>query len=380
MSNRKLFPSGIAKGNAFCNRETERNYLKQCIDNNEHVVLVSPRRYGKTSLIAKVIEDCHIDHVSIDLLLAPDSNYVRDAILSGVAQLCSNLIEKSGSVKDKIFSIFDAFNPKLTLSAFGQKLELSANTNSVQTIAEALLSLEDAAQIANKKIVFVMDEFQQVATLNNHHNVEASIRHAVERSKNITYIFSGSNRHLLEQMFNDKARPLYHLCELMRLNRISAQAFVKFIAKIAQKKWGASIDDRVFLKIMELTHCHTFYVNRICRLLWKNETIPSIKDIDAIWNNYVYEQQWVIDDLTKLTANQRKIMTALAVQPSSEIYGEYIRSSTGINPSSIAKTICSLEKSDLIYKDKSGVYFVLDPAIAYFITTKKPLNVQGHLY
>lgn len=366
----KIFPSGVATGSAFCNRENERHYLKQCFANNEHIVLVAPRRYGKTSLIDQVIRDSGIISVSIDLLLASDATFVLEAVLSGVSEFCSLMLQKEASLNDRLFSIFSSFNPKLTLSAFGQKLELSARNQSANTMTEALLLLEKTAKEANKKIVFAMDEFQQIAALANHHTIEASIRHAVERSENVTYIFSGSNRHLLEQMFNDKTRPLYHLCELLRLNRIKAEDLKVFIKRLSQDKWGSAFDNDCLELLMLLTERHIFYVNRLCRLLWKNEQKPSQETIKLTWEHYVYAQQWIADDLAKLTPNQRNIMKALAKQPTAEIYGEYLRKITNISVSSIGKAIVSLKKIDILYCDEEGNHRVLDPATRHFLLTK----------
>jgi uncharacterized protein len=376
MNKTKIFPSGIATGAAFCNRETERKYLKECFANNEHIVIVAPRRYGKTSLITQAIQESNILSVAIDLLLAVDAMFVLEAILLGVGEICSLILEKETSLKDRMFSIFSAFNPKLTLSAFGQKLELSAKSHHPNTITEALLLLEKIAKESDTQIVFAMDEFQQIATISNNHTIEASIRHAVERSENVTYIFSGSNRNLLEQMFNDKTRPLYHLCELLRLDRIKAISFKSFIEKLSEKKWASMIDNDCLELIMTLTEQHTFYVNRLCRLLWKNEQKPSFETIKRTWENYVHSEQWIAEDISKLTANQRNIMKALAKQPTVEIYGEYIRKSTNIPGSSIEKTVLSLKKMDMIYCDNDGFHRVLDPAIRYFLLTKTYLVHQ----
>ena len=370
----KIFPAGIATGASFCNRTAEREQLMECLKNNEHIVLISPRRYGKTSLISQVIFDTAIPAVSIDFLLAPDAEYIKEAILKGVAELCSILLSKVASLKERIFAVLADFNPKLTLSAMGQKLELSSRSISPSTITEALLALETAAKEAKAHIVFVMDEFQQIATLHDNHTIEASIRHAVERSRYVTYFFSGSNRHLLEQMFNDKTRPLYHLCDLIKLERISGCELGKFIGASATKRWSGGLTNEAIEAIIYLTRCHTFYINSLCRLLWKKKSVPTAAEVKAFWHDYVYKQQWIVNDLAGLTPNQRKIVAALAQKPVAEIYGPYIRKETGLVPSSIGKTVKSLEKMDMIYKDADGKYKVLDPATLYFLVTKSYIS------
>ena len=116
MIDQNTFPPGIATNNAFCNRTKERKYLKQCIENNEHVVLISARRYGKTSLIAQVILDTGRPSIAIDLLICPTDEHVKKHILRGISQLCSKLA-KNNSIRSKIVAIMEKFNPKVTLSA-----------------------------------------------------------------------------------------------------------------------------------------------------------------------------------------------------------------------------------------------------------------------
>ena len=367
MDKKRLFPSGIAINKAFCNRVEERGYLKKCVENNEHIVLISPRRYGKTSLITQVILDCKLPSTSIDLLLAPDAEYVKDAILNGVGALCSELLPEDETLKQKFISIFADFNPKVVLTAFGQKLELSSPLVSVKTITDALMSLDVAAKVSNKKVIFALDEFQQVATLNQNHTIEASIRHAVERSEQVAYIFSGSNRHMLEQMFNDKSRPLYHLCELMKLDRISSTELEKFINFAAQEKWQQMLDEDAIHEIINLTQCHTFYVNRICRMLWKMDDIPNKDIIRSSWNAYIDNQKWITDDLAMLTPNQRKVMTVLSFSSVKQIFSSQMISKMNLTSSSISKAVGTLENLDLIYKNPNGEYDVLDPAIKSFI-------------
>jgi hypothetical protein len=370
MLNTKIFPSGVATGEAFCNREHEREYLKKCLKNNEHIVLVAPRRYGKTSLISQLIEELGIISISIDLLLAPDPNYILDAVLSGVGDICSEIMKEEASLKDHILAVFADFNPKITLTALGQKIELSRKNNSTKTIAEALLLLEKTAQKAGKVVIFAMDEFQQIALLPKNHTIEASIRHAVERSKNVTYIFSGSNRHLLEQMFDDDTRPLYHLCELMRLDRIKGKDLVSFVGKQSELQWGSSLKDEELELINSLTQRHTYYVNRLCGLLWKQDEKPTEETIKSTWRTYVYSQPWIESDLSRMSANQKSLLMGLTRESTSEIYGKEIRKLTGMSTSSITRVVSSLKKSDVIYVDKGNVYRVLDPAMYYFLSTK----------
>jgi len=190
---------------------------------------------------------------------------------------------------------------------------------------------------------------------------------AVERSNQVSYIFSGSKRHLLNEMFSNKSRPLYHLCDLMIVERIATSCYVEFLNKMAKNKWGSLLPSDVIDEILHLTENHPYYVNALCRRLWSNHKIPAIADVRNVWEHYVNQQGiWITNDLSYLTLNRRKVITALAYQPTNEPQGQDFSKRTGLNPSGIKKCLTDLEKLDLIYLNKNG-YCVLDPAIAYFI-------------
>ncbi len=125
MTMKVYFPTGIVTGQAFCNREHERDYLKRRLDQNTHIVLMSPRRYGKSSLIAQFTEDQKIPFCSIDLLPATSDKYVKNAVVDGVTQLLGEMMPASKKAKQKLLGYFSRMNPAIELSAFGQKIKLN---------------------------------------------------------------------------------------------------------------------------------------------------------------------------------------------------------------------------------------------------------------
>jgi len=371
----KFFPPGIAMGDAFFNRVKERELVKQCILNNEHLVLVSPRRYGKTSLILKVIEENHFPHCAIDFLPATNQQYVKNAILMGVGDVLSMILPKSGKIKQKLLGFFENLNPKIILSALGQKIELTSQETPSKSIVSALMNLDKIAGELKKQVVFLMDEFQQIDSIGGNHEIEASIRHAVERSKNVAYIFSGSNRHILEQMFNDKKRPLYHLCNLVKIGRISREDYLFYLDREAKKKWKKNLPREAMDQILLVTERHTFYVSYLCRQLWKLPHPPTSAEVSRVWKEYVNEQlPWITDDVGKLSANQRSVLAGISVGPIQEPQGQAFSNRIFLLPASIQRALDVLVKLNFVYQDEDGYYHVLDPAI---VTYLKSIHLFG---
>jgi len=365
---KRYFPQGIATDSAFCNREKERASLKTSIEGHEHIVLVAPRRYGKTSLLSQVLKECECPGVSIDFFFALSQADATKHISEGVSQIISKMLPKTKTACNRLISKVKALNPKLTISLLGQKVEISTKQSTEKSISELLLALDHFADKTNMSCVVVLDEFQQIGELKENHAIEAAIRHAVERSKHVSYIFCGSKRHLLNEMFSDKSRPLYHLCDLMTINRIETKSYQKFLNVMARKRWRKSLSNDTIIEITVLTENHPYYVNALCRRLWHNTAIPTVETVRSIWADYVDQQSpWIIADISGLTLNRRKVITALALQPTNEPQGQEFSTRTGLNPSGINKSLTDLEKLDLIYKDAQGYRRVLDPVIAYFI-------------
>lgn len=270
---------------------------------------------------------------------------------------------------------FARMNPVIEISVLGQKLKLNPDEKThEETIMKLLLSLDEAAKLLEQPIIFVIDEFQQIATLEDSHSLEASIRHAVECSKHVFYIFSGSNRTLLEEMFKNKNRPLYHLCDEMKLNRITKEYYVPFIKKASQKRWKKEIADGSIETILDVTNRHPYYLNRLCRMLWDEELPPTSDVVESIWLEYVEVQRvdWISEAIGELTPNQKVILAGLAKSPEKEPMGKDFASKVALASSSIQRTIGTLLKKDFIYKDHvDECYHVLNPTIKTVLAKNK---------
>lgn len=364
----RYFPEGVALGGAFINRENERIYLINRIKSNKHSVLMGPRRYGKTSLVMKVAEEMNIPYCLIDLLAAYNEEYVRDQIVNKVSGLVCELLPSLSKAREKLISIFKKMKPEISMGAFGQRLSLRLSENPLQDIADLLLKLDETAKHFKKKAVIFIDEFQQISQLKNYHSLEASIRHAVERSEHIAYVFSGSNRQLLKQMFASQGRPLYRLCQTITIERMAKEVYEKHLKKLAHLKWKKQIPINVLEQIFMRTELHPFYMNVLCQLLWEENHIPSIEKIDTVWHNYVKAQKHIIShDIIELSPNQRKIITALVKSPTKEIQSTEFITPIKISASSAQQSLKVLIFKDLVYKNEEGFYSILDPAMKYYL-------------
>ncbi len=366
-----IFPMDIATGDAFCNRVVERAHLIKNIHHNRQTVLLAPRRYGKTSLVSQVITELQIPHCAMDFLLCANSHSVKVKIVEKVGELLFHLLPKTLRAKEKVLSTFKKMRPEIVLSAAGQKVILHIPDNELspeETICDVLMNLDKTAIAAKKRVLVFMDEFQQIGQLNDRHSVEAAVRHAVERSKNVSYVFSGSNRHMLLQMFSEKSRPFYKLCETMVLQRIAEMDYITFIQKHAKLRWKKELHQDVLRFILSLSERHPYYVNLICNRLWMDDELPTIEKIEQLWKQYLESEKAIfITELSSLANNQKTVLLTLAKKPTKQPFHVDYLSMTGLSISSQKQALNKLILKDYVYTNDEGITCVLDPALKDYI-------------
>lgn len=371
------FPSKSAQGSQFCNRTKEKASLKSNIAEGRHTVLIAPRRYGKSSLVLQVVNELKIPLVSVDLFLAHDDSAVTKRILEGIGQGVSQIIPFDQKVLAKLQNIFSNFRVSLNAGGFG--VEASAATagfDPVDQIFSALKSFNELAKQQKKTVIIFIDEFQDIREANSSKSIQGAIRHVAQETSNIVFIFSGSNRRLLKELFDDKTKPLYMLCDMMHLDRIKSSDYLPHIQKFAKKKWGKELSTMVFDKTMALTEIHPYYVNLLCHELWKLDHLPKIEDVFACWQEcYSKHEERLIADLEKLTTKQQDILKALALNPVTEPTGQGFVSASKTPASTINQIIKALMNKDMVYKVKQlddsipqlkqNQLRVLDPLLAF---------------
>lgn len=230
------FPLSVATGQAFCNRVEEISRLRHCIENLRPVLLISPRRYGKTSLALTAIQQTKLPYTQIDFFSAIEELDIERAILQGVGKLISRMESIPKRALAHASEIFEGTNIRAVLGKVELAIEVMRRKEKpAYHVLDVLEKLERLARKTDKKIILFFDEFQNVGEVTTNHGMESVLRQVAQLTKSIAFIFSGSNRHLLNQMFNDRNRPFYKLCERIVLDRISEVAYEQHLQKVAKK-------------------------------------------------------------------------------------------------------------------------------------------------
>lgn len=355
MKSSKLFPLGKAYGEAFCNRVQQTHKLVNFIERGRHVFLVAPRRYGKSSLCEQALRQTSIPWSKIDLHIAVTEQDAERHLINGITDLLTYALGKG---TEKLMMLAKRYaqklQPKLGVGPEYLRLELTIADSSspASNIQEAILILDKLLQEKNQQAVLMLDEFQEINTMQRGKGIEGAIRSAAQETQNLSIIFCGSNPHLLKAMFEDERRPLYKLCRKLTLDRISETDYYNHLNFAACSIWGQELPEPVLNKIMAFTERHPYYVNYLCdELSTECDCLPSEDDIERAWQLVIEEERSdLIKEFSTLSLNQRKVMIYIVNHGGQHLFSHQASQSMGIPASSISRTLEALLEKDLIEK------------------------------
>lgn len=369
----KYFSTKIATDQVFCNRTAERAEVIRCIQTNEHCVVVAPRRYGKTSLIMQAITESNATFALVDLFCVVYEEEVIRKIAQGVSQVAQTLMTRTDKTLNFLESIFNISKIGLRAGGFDISAQFNKTTPALEHIEDLLKGLEKIAAKAQQPVVFFIDEFQDILKVDQSPSIQAAIRSVAQHSQYVTYIFSGSSRVMLEKIFEDANQPLYMMCHTMRLERIAHEHFVTHIQTAAKATWGIPLPETVVAQILQLTECHTYYVNALCSELIIQTTPPDTSTVDTTWSQLMLQYKGkIVAELEKLSSNRIKVLTNIALlgavsEPNSKAFLNEVR----ISLSSTQSAIQYLLEHDYLYEPPIGGLRLIDPLIKSFIVQRQ---------
>ncbi len=369
MRPRDYFPLGLAEGEAFCNRVHETQVLVENIRNVKHSLIVATRKYGKSSLVQHALHTTKVPHTEIDFFLASNEKSIETYILNGVIDLVGKALGPFDKLISSIKRYVKHLKPKLEIAEI-IKLEFATDNiaDSAMNVKEALMMLEKLLEEKNKQAVLWLDEFQMVGHISNGVAMEAAIRHVAQKTKNLMIIFSGSNRRMLLNMFEDDTKPLYKLCWKIELNRISEQHYREHLQKVAKLFWKKSLPESLETVLLELSERHPYYLNKLCDRIWSYfpKTLPTIEDAYDAWQEILDEEKSdIVKEISLLSPNQKKVLIFLAKGETPLMSSKKVILELEITSSSILLVLQALEAKDIIEKLEIG-YRIVNPVLKHY--------------
>ena len=342
--------SEFVTGEAFCNREKEQKDLIYYAQNSQNVLIYSHRRMGKTSLVHQVINRLNkmkpkVSAVYIDLYGTLDEGDFIDAILTGLAQIetkLERLLKRVAGLK-----VTGSFDPVTGLPTLTASINPSEKPQYLEKSMQILGSYSE-----KRKLLVIFDEFQETAKYSEQ-GFEKRLRKAIQGHRHISYVFSGSQQHLLIEMFDSAKRAFYKMARSYPLQKIEMHHYIAWAKKLFKKK-DAILDEEVIVNIVERCDYQPMYIQQFLFDLWRSGTI-DMTALEDIQRSVITSQQNQFIVLWNLmTQNQKKALRLVAETGGKGIYTSKLLQRAGFNSGSVLQKALSalIEKEILSKNDK----------------------------
>ena len=354
----------------FCDRVEETKRLTSLLVNGNHVALMSPRRMGKTGLIRHCFAQQELlDDYYLFLVDIYATKSLAELIYELGRSILSVLKSKERKAWERFIQIVGSLRTGITLDAMGQpswNLELG----DIQSPKVALDEIFQNLASADKPCIVAIDEFQTIMDYPEQ-NVEALLRTYIQDCNNAWFVFSGSKRHMMGEMFSSPARPFYQSASTISLKPIPLDSYTSFITHHF-KQGGYEIESDAIRYVYEKFEGTTWYIQKICNELYAMAEQGSpcgMKDVDAAINYAVEEKEDTYQDLlARLSAKQKTLLLALAhsgknVRPTS---GEFIKKYHLSSASAVQRSLSALLEKDII-TSSNGQYSFYDYFLYYWL-------------
>lgn len=356
----KPFIFGIAtSGDNFTDRKKETERLLLNFQHGVNTVLISPRRWGKTSLVQKVCRLAQSDKLKVvylDIFSCRSDKEFYNAFATAIIKQTSSKFEEW---LDNAKLFLSRITPKISIGPdpmtdFSISLEMNPKS---EDIDEILQLPEKIAQKKNCSIVICIDEFQQIAEFSDSKTFQKRLRTVWQLQKNVSYCLFGSKNHLMNELFENKSYPFYKFGDAIYLQKIGTQDWVEYICNRFSVT-GKQISEQLAERISQAVDNHSSYVQQLAWLVWVHtDKIATEKDFESAYQDIIDQNTPLFEKQTEsLTTYQMNFLRAVLDGVHSEFTKQEILNKYQLGTSaniSIVKR--ALEKKELIEIEKRKI-------------------------
>lgn len=375
----------LAQADAFTDRRRELAELGADMRNGQDVVVLAPRRYGKTSLVLRAALEVVPDGVLVaycDLMRTPTkarfaaalAKTIVDDLLSPV----QGLLERAGAVGRGL-----GVRPAIELDPRdgGVRFSFEAIRRSTDLDATIERLLELPAEIAadrKRRVALVFDEFQEVVRLDA--TLPNVMRAIFQAQPGVGHVYLGSRRHVLTAIFNDRNEPFWRSAKQIELGRIDEADLATFVRdRFSQSDKG--IDENALARVIELTDGHPYATQELAYFTWEEVPVGHAAHRADVETALIHVLRSEHNNLARLwedaTPNERLVLLALYEEPGG-VYGEAYRRRHGLPASaSVQRAVTSLMRGDAIERGADGMWQLAEPFLAEWLD-RKSVELPGH--
>ncbi|MGA2624040.1 MAG: ATP-binding protein [Bacteroidota bacterium] len=350
---------------SFCNRRKEVAELLRVMENAGRAFIYGERRLGKTSFVKLALGKLPVKKfipVYIDLWPTDsDASFITTVAKAITASLSTSLDKALETAKQ----FFSHLRPSLTLDEDGKPM-LSfgiVKSTRLEPELEEVLTAPERIGGKGKTVVIVFDEFQQIL-MYGRDDIERKLRSIIQHQKNVAYVFMGSRKHMIREIFLKGSKPLYRSATQFPIGPVNEQDWLPFIQERFHRGKGTISPEQIHT-IIELTQGHPFYTQHLCYHLWElciaNQDVTQGLIHEALntlleKENSTFTVQW-----ESLTLNQQHFLKALATEErgAKPFSADFLQRYRLGSASSAQRAIRSLVDKDIVDQD-NGSFIILD--------------------
>lgn len=352
----------------FCDRQAETETVVRALHNERNMVLISPRRLGKTGLIHHAFAQIEKTEPETKCFYM-DINATRN--LQQFVQLFAKTVigkidSLSQSVIRKITSFFSSCKPTLSLDELTGVPTFSITISDDQK-EESLRNILEYLKESGKRIYIAIDEFQQIAEYPEK-GTEALLRSYIQFVPNVVFIFAGSKQHIMAEMFTSAKRPFYQSSQMLSLAEIDVTEYHRFANRLLAAK-SLAIDEATFTYLYNMMDGQTWYIQHILNRLYERGGDFDASVIGNVVTELVNEQEVAFFNYyDSLTYNQSQLLSAIAKEKNvdSVLSHDFIVKHGLPASSSVSLALKTLLNREFVYK-YNGKYIVYDRFFAIWL-------------
>lgn len=368
--NNPFLTVGYAGADYFCDRVEETEKLTNLLINGNNVALISPRRMGKTGLIYHCFQQkkvsCKFNTFVVDIYATKN---LSEFVYEMGRQIVNALKPRGKKAVERFLGIVKSLKHGVTFDIQGMPT-WSLQFGDIQTPQITLDEIFNYIENAEKPSLVAIDEFQSVSSYPEK-NVEATIRTYVQRCNKARFIFSGSQRSMMSEMFASAARPFYQSVSIFNLDTIPEEKYSEFIHRHFRKAGKLILDETIHEAYRRFDGV-TWYIQKIMNYLYSiadKKTPVNVQDLENAIDSIVKENSDAYGNLLYLISPSLKSLLLAIGQEglAREITGKnFIKRYSLASASSVQKAILSLQEKQLVTSDL-GTYEVYDKFMALWL-------------
>ena len=301
----------------FCDREEELQLMLRNCENRSDTTLISQRRMGKTGLILRLfdeLKDVRPDIHTIYLDIFASRTF--DDFIKLLAEAAMRSFQPKTSIGDKLLTFIKSLRPQLSFDNITGEPQLQITYQTAHEKEYTLRGLFEFLDSQGDHTIIAIDEFQQIRDYPEQ-NIEALLRTYIQQTHNLTFIFCGSKKHMMADIFSNVKKPFYNSTVFVSLGKIPETSYSDFIRKIFADH-HKSITDEALMFILDWTRRHTYYTQQLCHTIYANGSVSiTIEDVKKACEQLMKQSETVFLQYRQmLTDKQWNYLIAVAKEGS----------------------------------------------------------------